>query len=64
MTSPLLQRLRHHVRWIALVLPALAALTAYAVGWFDRTPESFRDSVQNSRKRGQSKEGSQRWMNP
>ncbi|UZF37615.1 hypothetical protein [Ralstonia pseudosolanacearum] len=23
-----------------------------------------RDSVQNSRKRGQSKEGSQRWMNP
>ncbi|RAA04854.1 hypothetical protein DOT66_23840 [Ralstonia pseudosolanacearum] len=42
MTSPLLQRLRHHVRWIALVLPALAALTAYAVGWFDRTPESFR----------------------
>ncbi len=42
MTSPLLQRLRHHIRWIALVLPALAALTAYAVGWFDRTPESFR----------------------
>ncbi len=25
---------------------------------------STRDSVQNSRKRGQSKEGSQRWMNP
>ncbi len=23
-----------------------------------------KDSVQNSRKRGQSKEGSQRWMNP
>ncbi|WP_338900761.1 hypothetical protein [Ralstonia pseudosolanacearum] len=25
---------------------------------------TVRDSVQNSRKRGQSKEGSQRWMNP
>ncbi|AOE92218.1 hypothetical protein [Ralstonia pseudosolanacearum] len=25
---------------------------------------SLKDSVQNSRKRGQSKEGSQRWMNP
>ncbi|MEF2249786.1 T6SS immunity protein Tli4 family protein [Ralstonia solanacearum] len=42
MTPPLLQRLRHHVRWIALVLTTLAALTAYAVGWFDRTPESFK----------------------
>ncbi|NKA79958.1 hypothetical protein GO291_04984 [Ralstonia solanacearum] len=27
-------------------------------------PWATRDSVQNSRKRGQSKEGSQRWMNP
>ncbi|MCK4130691.1 hypothetical protein HFK87_25025, partial [Ralstonia pseudosolanacearum] len=27
-------------------------------------PSCTRDSVQNSRKRGQSKEGSQRWMNP
>lgn len=42
MTPPLLQRLRHHVRWIVLVLATLAALTAYAVGWFDRTPESFK----------------------
>lgn len=42
MTPPLLQRLRHHVRWIVPVLLALIALAAYAVGWFDRTPESFK----------------------
>ncbi len=42
MTPPLLQRLRHHVRWIALALPALIGISAYAVGWFDRTPESFK----------------------
>ncbi|MDO3526703.1 hypothetical protein ACQCP0_19840 [Ralstonia pseudosolanacearum] len=31
---------------------------------FDKSGFVSRDSVQNSRKRGQSKEGSQRWMNP
>ncbi len=30
----------------------------------DLLSDIARDSVQNSRKRGQSKEGSQRWMNP
>ncbi len=42
MTQPVLQRLRRHLRWIAPALLALIALAAYAVGWFDRTPESFR----------------------
>ncbi|MDB0570348.1 hypothetical protein LBW59_06090 [Ralstonia solanacearum] len=42
MTPPFLQRLRRHARWTVLALLALIALTAYAVGWFDRTPESFR----------------------
>ncbi|MCF1444153.1 T6SS immunity protein Tli4 family protein [Ralstonia nicotianae] len=42
MTPPLLQRLRRHARWGAPALLALIGLTAYAVGWFDRTPESFR----------------------
>ncbi|MDC6175844.1 T6SS immunity protein Tli4 family protein [Ralstonia solanacearum] len=42
MMPPFLQRLRRHARWTVLALLALIALTAYAVGWFDRTPESFR----------------------
>ncbi|MDO3622229.1 T6SS immunity protein Tli4 family protein [Ralstonia pseudosolanacearum] len=42
MTPPLLQRLRRHARWSAPALLALIGLTAYAIGWFDRTPESFR----------------------
>ncbi|AMP40555.1 T6SS immunity protein Tli4 family protein [Ralstonia solanacearum] len=42
MTQSLLQRLRRHARWIALTLPALIGISAYAVGWFDRTPASFR----------------------
>ncbi|CBJ40142.1 conserved exported protein of unknown function (plasmid) [Ralstonia solanacearum CMR15] len=42
MTNPAFQRLRRHARWSVLALLALVGLTAYAVGWFDRTPESFK----------------------
>ncbi|QKL73421.1 hypothetical protein HI806_19860 (plasmid) [Ralstonia solanacearum] len=45
MTPPLLQRLRRHARWGAPALLALIGLTAYAIGWFDRTPESFRETL-------------------
>ncbi|ANH32118.1 hypothetical protein A3768_0948 [Ralstonia solanacearum] len=45
---------RRHVRGNRLRFDRITARSALFL----------KDSVQNSRKRGQSKEGSQRWMNP